>query len=157
MTSKSNNEKSILNESTSEISIETTYRDTDSQRVYRIFLVCWFLHAIIGILTIIIDFKDRHDNKYAYFYVVIMTFKWLLTAIMTFMFSFILFIIFRLIKPKVKSNFEEYAGIMYSILSSLVIVLAIPFGFKAIYSSQNIQFMTLFYILIEIVLDVVIC
>ena len=34
-----------------------------------------------------------------------------------------------------------------------MIVLAIPFGFRAIYVSTNIQFMTLLYIQIEIILD----
>jgi HD superfamily phosphohydrolase len=42
---------------------------------------------------------------------------------------------------------------LFSISSSIIIVLAIPFGFRAIYVSTDIGFMTLIFIQLEIILD----
>lgn len=45
---------------------------------------------------------------------------------------------------------------LFSGVTSIIVVLAIPFGFRAIYISTNLQFMTLLYLQIEIVLDAMI-
>lgn len=151
-----NNSKSDLhhNESTSEISIETTNKGDSKSN--KIFLYCWFLQAILGIITLIVDHAYRTVDPFVYYFIVVMTLKWILTALLTLLFAFVLYIIFRLIKPKVKSNFEEYAGGMYSLISSLFIILAIPLAFKAIYCSKEMPFMSLLFIEIELVLNVIV-
>lgn len=83
-----------------------------------------------------------------------MTFKWFVSAFLTLIFAFLFYIFFKIFMRK--SSFGEYIGIIYmlfSISSSIIVVLAIPFGFRAIYISTNIGFMTLIFIQLEIILD----
>lgn len=119
-------------------------------------MVCWFLHAIIGLITLFVDYSDKELNPDAYYFVLVMTFKWIISAVITFVVSFLIYLYCKLI---LKKEFGEYIGAIYllfSVLSSVIIILAVPFGFRAIYLSSSLQFMTLLYIQIEIVLDVVV-
>lgn len=140
--------------SASEISIDSVPRDHTNERIYRIFLVWWFLHAIIGLITLLVDFNDKKDNPYSYYLVACMTFKWLVSAILTVVFTFIIFIFWKVFLGH--RSFVEYIGAIYMIFSgttSLIIVLAVPLCFRALYISTNLQFMTLLYLQMEIVLD----
>lgn len=140
-------------EVSSTYSLESQNKDENNKRVYRIFLVCWFIHAILGIITLVIDYEDKEKNSHAYYYVLLMTFKWFFSAILTLIISF--FYILCLIFVE-KKTFGEYIGVIYmlfSVSSSIIIVLAVPFGFRAIYISTDLQFMTLLFIQLEIILD----
>jgi hypothetical protein len=67
------------NDSHSVISIFTHSKETDDERVWKIFLICWFLHFLIGLLALIWDYHSENYN--AYLYVAVMTFKWLEIAL----------------------------------------------------------------------------
>ena len=60
--------------------------------------------------------------------------------------------------PKEASPYElkSISSYVYSTLSILIIILAIPFSIGALYKSHDIGFMTLIYIQSEIVLDILI-
>jgi hypothetical protein len=54
----------------SNLSIETSHgKDQNTDRIYRIFLVLWFLHAILGIITLFMDWDQKEKNPHAYNYI----------------------------------------------------------------------------------------
>ena len=112
---------------------------------------------MLGVITLIADYNDKENNSFAYYFVFLMTFKWIISAIVTFLIAFGIYVFWKLfLKDK---NFGEYIGAIYMLFSGIstgIIVLAIPFGFRAVYVSNQLQFMTLLFIQIEIILDVIV-
>jgi hypothetical protein len=85
----------------SNLSIETSNgKDQNTERIYRIFLVCWFLHAILGIITLFMDWDQKAINPHAYNYIILMTFKWFASAFLTLIFAFFFFIFFKIFLRK---------------------------------------------------------
>jgi len=92
-----NKQNEVINDDiSSSLSIETTPNNPSTERVYRIFLVCWVFHTIIGVITLFIDYKDRFNNPDTYYFVFAMTMKWFVAAVVTLISSLICFVIFKM-------------------------------------------------------------
>ncbi|CAI2365759.1 unnamed protein product [Moneuplotes crassus] len=151
------NKDSAKDDIESNLSIDTSPTDTNIERIYRIFLVAWFLHAIFGAITLFMNYQDHEANSKAYKYIFIMTFKWFLSGFLTLFFLMFIALFFRVCLG-VKS-FGEYIGVIYmlfSLVSSFIIFLAIPLGIRAIYISPSLDLMSLLFIQVEIILDTLI-
>ena len=75
-------------EISSVISLSTSSTDKDKEKIYRIFLICWFLHSIYGLITLVVDYSDKDNNPDAFYLVLFLTFKWMISAIATFVIAF---------------------------------------------------------------------
>lgn len=138
------------------LSLSTASTDKDKEKIYRIFLICWFLHSVYGLISLFVDYTDKDSNPDAYYLVLILTFKWIISAIATFILAFGIYVFCKIFLQD--KNFGEYIGAIYMVYSglcSVMIVLAVPFSLRALYISNNLQFMLFIYIQIEVVLDVI--
>ena len=90
---KKKKKESIRDDIASNLSIDSSDpKDTDVEKINKIFLVVWTLHAVLGVITLFTEYSDRKIFPRAYKYVLIMTFKWLISAFFSFIMGLIFFI-----------------------------------------------------------------